>query len=164
MTEHQANGADGPGGYVPRNILVTGGAGFIASHVVTRLVQRYANYKVSTTVRAEQEPPAWRRPPARRPVDAQTRRASRIEPLRWFLSPLLQVVVLDKLDYCATLNNLAAVAEHPNFKVGDASSISLPALALQSTSGRIPLRAHLCAAGEAAHEAPQAGNHRRRVR
>ncbi len=28
----------------------------------------------------------------------------------------LQVVVLDKLDYCATLNNLAAVRNAPNFK------------------------------------------------
>jgi dTDP-D-glucose 4,6-dehydratase len=29
---------------------------------------------------------------------------------------MLQVVVLDKLDYCATLNNLAAVRDHANFK------------------------------------------------
>lgn len=28
----------------------------------------------------------------------------------------LQIVVLDKLDYCATLNNLASVRAHPNFK------------------------------------------------
>ena len=30
--------------------------------------------------------------------------------------PALQVVVLDKLDYCATLNNLASVRNCPNFK------------------------------------------------
>lgn len=33
--------------YTPRNILVTGGAGFIGSHVVVRLVQRYPQYRVS---------------------------------------------------------------------------------------------------------------------
>ena len=31
--------------YVPQNILVTGGAGFIASHVVIRLVNCYPQYK-----------------------------------------------------------------------------------------------------------------------
>ena len=33
--------------YRPRSILLTGGAGFIASHVVIRLVNRYPNCKVS---------------------------------------------------------------------------------------------------------------------
>ena len=33
--------------YEARSILVTGGAGFIASHVVIRLVQRYPEAKVS---------------------------------------------------------------------------------------------------------------------
>ena len=32
--------------YKPQNVLVTGGAGFIASHVVIRLVKNYAHYKV----------------------------------------------------------------------------------------------------------------------
>jgi dTDP-D-glucose 4,6-dehydratase len=32
--------------FVPQRILITGGAGFIASHVATRLVQRYPQYKV----------------------------------------------------------------------------------------------------------------------
>ncbi|KAL6777765.1 hypothetical protein ACKKBG_A15560 [Auxenochlorella protothecoides x Auxenochlorella symbiontica] len=57
--------------YTPRNILVTGGAGFIGSHVVVRLVQRYPQYRV---------------------------------------------VVFDCLDYCATLHNLQAVKDAPNFK------------------------------------------------
>merc|ERR1719331_1458846 len=32
--------------YTPQNIMVTGGTGFIASHVVIRLVQSYPQYKV----------------------------------------------------------------------------------------------------------------------
>jgi UDP-glucose 4,6-dehydratase len=32
--------------YTPRNILITGGAGFIASHVVILLVQKYPQYKI----------------------------------------------------------------------------------------------------------------------
>ena len=34
------------GDYVPKNILVTGGAGFIASHIVIQLVKTYPHYKV----------------------------------------------------------------------------------------------------------------------
>ncbi|KAL6766512.1 RHM2 [Auxenochlorella protothecoides x Auxenochlorella symbiontica] len=57
--------------YVPRSILITGGAGFIASHVTIKLVKRY---------------------------------------------PHVKVVVLDKLDYCATLENLKSIRDCPNFK------------------------------------------------
>jgi hypothetical protein len=32
--------------YVPESILITGGCGFIASHVVNRLSERYPHYKV----------------------------------------------------------------------------------------------------------------------
>ncbi|PNY17688.1 rhamnose synthase, partial [Trifolium pratense] len=32
--------------YEPKNILITGAAGFIASHVTTRLINRYPNYKI----------------------------------------------------------------------------------------------------------------------
>eukprot|EP00959_Pyramimonas_sp_CCMP1952_P282158 5897641-Pyramimonas_sp.AAC.1 len=34
------------GDYVPKNILLTGGAGFIASHATYRLVKNYPQYKV----------------------------------------------------------------------------------------------------------------------
>lgn len=42
-----ASNGDAP--YRPRNILLTGGAGFIGSHVVLRLVRRYPEYKVRLT-------------------------------------------------------------------------------------------------------------------
>jgi hypothetical protein len=35
------------GDYQPKSILLTGGAGFIASHVVIRLVHNYPDTKVS---------------------------------------------------------------------------------------------------------------------
>jgi len=37
---------DGNAPHTPKNILITGGAGFIASHVVLRFVKRYPQYKV----------------------------------------------------------------------------------------------------------------------
>jgi len=68
--------------FKPRNILLTGGAGFIGSHVVLHLVKKYPEYRV---------------------------------------------VVLDKLDYCASLNNLKLVNSRPNFKFikGDITSPDL---------------------------------------
>ena len=38
--------SNGDGSYKPRNILLTGGAGFIGSHVALRLIQRHPEYKV----------------------------------------------------------------------------------------------------------------------
>ncbi|BFZ62483.1 hypothetical protein YB2330_003577 [Saitoella coloradoensis] len=54
-----------------KNILITGGAGFIASWVVRHLVVHYPNYNI---------------------------------------------VCFDKLDYCASLLNIAGLAEKPNFQ------------------------------------------------
>ena len=48
-----------PCSFEPRNILVTGGCGFIASHVVIRLVKSYPQYKVQ---------PPWPTPTRRRRV------------------------------------------------------------------------------------------------
>lgn len=69
--------------YEPRVVLLTGGAGFIGSHVARRLVERYPS--------------------------------------------TLRVVVLDKLDYCSSLENLRAVADRPNFRFvrGDVQSMDL---------------------------------------
>lgn len=61
------NGID----YYPSSILLTGGAGFIGSHVVELLVTRY---------------------------------------------PDVKVVVLDKLDYCAAVENIASLFGHPNLQ------------------------------------------------
>lgn len=36
--------------YRPRSILITGGAGFIASHVVTQLLAQHPEYKASCPV------------------------------------------------------------------------------------------------------------------
>ncbi|GAB5030007.1 dtdp-glucose-dehydratase [Nannochloropsis oceanica] len=57
--------------HTPKNILVTGGAGFIGSHVAILLAHKYPKYKI---------------------------------------------VVLDKLDYCASLDNLSEVNRRRNFK------------------------------------------------
>ena len=78
--------------YRPQNILLTGGAGFIGSHVATLLCTRYPEYKV--------------RPPPR--LDAKRAPLTRARGA--------QVVVLDKLDYSASLRNLEAASALPNFK------------------------------------------------
>lgn len=38
--------------YSPKNILITGGAGFIASHIATRLIENYPQYKASGAAQA----------------------------------------------------------------------------------------------------------------
>eukprot|EP00904_Undaria_pinnatifida_P009244 jgi/Undpi1/544/HiC_scaffold_10.g04008.m1 len=60
-----------PESYIPQNILITGGAGFIASHVVILLVEKYPQYNI---------------------------------------------VNLDRLDYCACLENLDCLKDKPNYK------------------------------------------------
>ena len=41
-----ANGHSAEAEYEPQRILITGGAGFIASHVTRRLIKNYPKYKV----------------------------------------------------------------------------------------------------------------------
>lgn len=72
MTE-QTSADSSSCGYTPQNILVTGGAGFIASHVVILLVEKYPQYNI---------------------------------------------VNMDRLDYCACLENLDCIKGKPNYKVG----------------------------------------------
>lgn len=75
--------------YTPRNILLTGGAGFIGSHVAETLTSKYPFYKV---------------------------------------------VVLDKMDYCASTQNLSKCLQLPNFKLvhGDIQSMDLLTYLLSS--------------------------------
>ena len=75
--------------YKARNVLITGGAGFIASHVAILLAKKYPQYKI---------------------------------------------VVVDKLDYCANLNNLRSVAGLMNFKFvkGDVGSADLMTYVMRS--------------------------------
>lgn len=49
LTRAMSEAEQPAGDYTPRSILVTGGAGFIASHVVLRLVKRYPQCKVGTS-------------------------------------------------------------------------------------------------------------------
>ena len=57
--------------YTPKNILVTGGAGFVGSHVCELLCDKYPQYRI---------------------------------------------VVLDKMDYCASAKTVAELESRPNFK------------------------------------------------
>ena len=90
------------GNYTPTNILVTGGAGFIASHVVIGLVEKYPQYKVCS---ARARMPCRRRGSA--PPDGRV----------GALPAAAQVVCLDKMDYCSSLHNLDQVKDKPNFKM-----------------------------------------------
>ena len=75
--------------YQAKNVLITGGAGFIASHVAILFAKKYPQYKI---------------------------------------------VVVDKLDYCANLNNLRSVAGLMNFKFvkGDIGSADLMTYVMRS--------------------------------
>lgn len=81
--------AEANGDYTPQNILITGGAGFIASATVLHFARKYPQYKL---------------------------------------------VVLDKLDYCASRKHLAHLEGTPNFKFvkGDITSADLVSYLLHS--------------------------------
>lgn len=154
--------------YTPGAILVTGGAGFIASHVVIRLVgaghkvrENKLSYETARSVspvcallplRTSHPSSHWRvgntsawwtgggRMGGRRwsgraaAVEERVKKGERWSrpklPTRPAHSssralahltapphPLTQVIVLDKLDYCASLKNLDSVKGKSNFKV-----------------------------------------------
>ena len=103
----------------PGNVLITGGAGFIASHVAILLVEKYPDYKAS-----------FRDTPPRASIKFERNSTDRTLPndVLFFHSSLsMQVVVIDKLDYCANLRNLERVSGYLNFKFikGDICSSDL---------------------------------------
>ena len=103
----------------PQNILVTGGCGFIASHVVILLVNKYPQYKVHAA--------------------ATHRHACSSRLLN-----TTQIVCLDKMDYCSSLRNLDAVKDRPNFKFikGNILSTDLVACACPVTPLLLQLTSH----------------------
>ena len=44
------------GDYTPKNILITGAAGFIGSHVALRIIKNYPQYKVGAPRRLGRDP------------------------------------------------------------------------------------------------------------
>ena len=86
--------------FQPKNILLTGGAGFIGSHVTILFATKYPHYKVVFVFVIGCQPV-----------------------ITSFL--FTQIVVVDKLDYCANLNNLKSIVNLPNFKFvqGDVMSV-----------------------------------------
>ena len=80
--------------YVPERLLITGGAGFIGSHVVLRLARLYPEYKV-------------RHPRATAQACAPGKLTQTTH----------QIFVMDSLEYCANLKHLRSLQRSPNFKV-----------------------------------------------
>jgi nucleoside-diphosphate-sugar epimerase len=95
--------------YTPQRILITGGAGFIASHVTRRLLKEYPHYKVfcSRTLRTSLTCATLGECALLLPYGSPVSITSlaRLCDRRF---AVLQVIVL---------NNLAEVKDHPNFKV-----------------------------------------------
>ena len=112
MAEEMNGSSNGDGAYKPRNILLTGGAGFIGSHVALRLIQRHPEYKVcSLSARGS----AWC------VLVQSTAQCAGLSSERAHMQHATRttkkVVVYDSLEYCASMNNLSAVRNCPNFKV-----------------------------------------------
>lgn len=95
-----------------KTILLTGGAGFIASHVARLLATKYPNYKVRPRTRVSR----YRK---FRPVSCSSTNTQCIYNV--------QILILDKLDYCASLKNLEPLKIFLNveFVQGDIRSMDL---------------------------------------
>ena len=90
-----------------------GGAGFIASHVVRLLHNKYPHYKVAAPQEGMSLKPVIC---CYLPCIATGTRTPRC----------LQIIVLDKLDYCSSVKNLAAF-KGKNYKVCSIAKVSFPA-------------------------------------
>eukprot|EP00959_Pyramimonas_sp_CCMP1952_P175009 3657214-Pyramimonas_sp.AAC.1 len=122
--------------YLPQNILLTGGAGFIAGHVAALLCRKYPQYKEKYVVFHLSL--GGRLGP--RPLVTDGRGVQTCVGLLDVVISLIlrhhlnhtkyndkHVVVLDKLDYCSSVKNFDAMRDCPNFKFvkGDISSADL---------------------------------------
>ena len=103
--------------YTPKNILITGGAGFIASHVVIQLVKKYPQVRAQGALGADSAAHAL-------PVlSPNFHRFSYALPLTTSVAftrsprfPQYKIVNFDKLDYCSSLHNLNEIKDAPNYK------------------------------------------------
>lgn len=149
------------GNFKPRCILLTGGAGFIGSHVAIRLVKRHPDVKVREERERERDAPPGIISRRRRPAPAAGARpreaplsVGAAAPSPPALSPHppnknaqppqiktpphhpppSQVVVYDSLEYCASIKNLSAIKDAPNFKFvkGDVASADLVRFVLEA--------------------------------
>lgn len=121
--------------------VCTGGAGFIASHVCIRLCREYPDYKVSSLSRFSTSPCVHVHDAPYHGVQVAGKDGTSLGlsnyACGWLqgcgcevkcLSPswlkgnttgpsVSQIVVVDKLDYCASKHNLDKCRDHPHFKV-----------------------------------------------
>jgi dTDP-D-glucose 4,6-dehydratase len=96
--------------YDPRVIMITGGAGFIGSHVAIRMVKSHPETKVSVGC-----------------AKVYHQNTKNIANETHVIAENEQVVVYDSLEYCASLRNLESVMKCSNFSFvkGDIKSADL---------------------------------------
>ncbi|GLJ55356.1 hypothetical protein SUGI_1187810 [Cryptomeria japonica] len=118
--------------YVPKNILIKGAAGFIASHVANMLLKRYPQYKIVVLGKLDYCSNLKNLKPSRPSPNFKfvkgdigkniliTRAAgfiaSHVANMLVKRYPQYKIVVLSKLDHCSNLKNLKPSRPSPNFK------------------------------------------------